>query len=223
MLQAHDSADTGLFITFEGGEGSGKTTQIRLLADRLKAEGLSVVTTREPGGTPEAEKIRSLLVNRDGGDWTPVSEVLLLFAARSMHVEKLVRPALAAGKVVISDRFTDSTRAYQSYGHGLPIETIEAVNKTTLGDFAPGLTFILDLPVETGLARAGKRLAADASKEDRFEQLKKDFHERLRQGYLDIARKNPKRCVVIDATQSIDAIAAKIADKAAAHLERAKK
>jgi dTMP kinase len=223
MLQAHDSADTGLFITFEGGEGSGKTTQIRLLADRLKAKGLPVITTREPGGTPEAEKIRSLLVNRDGGDWTPVSEVLLLFAARSMHVEKLIRPALAAGKIVISDRFTDSTRAYQSYGHGLPIETVEAVNRTALGDFTPGLTFILDLPVETGLARAGKRMARDASKEDRFEQLKTDFHERLRQGYLSIARKNPKRCVVIDATRPIDAIAAEIGYKAMAHLEQAAK
>jgi dTMP kinase len=214
---------TGLFITFEGGEGSGKTTQIKLLAERLKAYGLDVITTREPGGTPEAEKIRSLLVNRDGGDWTPVAEVLLLFAARSMHVEKLIKPALAAGQIVISDRFTDSTRAYQSYGHGLPAETVESINKITLGNFAPGLTFILDLPVETGLARAGKRLAQDASQEDRFEKLKKDFHERLRQGYLDIARKNPQRCVVIDATGPIEALAAGIAEKTIGHLERAKK
>jgi dTMP kinase len=207
---AKGSRTSGLFITFEGGEGSGKTTQIKLLAERLKAEGRHVIATREPGGTPEAEKIRSLLVNRDGGDWTPVAEVLLLFAARSVHVEKLIKPALAAGKTIICDRFTDSTRAYQSYGHGLPIETVENINQTTLNGFAPDVTFILDLPVETGLARAGKRLAQDASKEDRFEKLKNDFHERLRQGYLDIAKKNPKRCVVINANQGVEAVAAEI-------------
>jgi dTMP kinase len=201
---------SGLFITFEGGEGSGKTTQIKLLADKLKAEGNDVVTTREPGGTSEAEKIRSLLVNRDGGDWTPVAEVLLLFAARSMHVENLIKPTLAAGKTVICDRFTDSTRAYQSYGHGLPIETVESINTMTLNGFEPHMTFILDLPVEAGLARAGKRLAQDASKEDRFEKLKTDFHERLRQGYLDIAKKNPRRCMVINADQSVEAVAAAI-------------
>jgi dTMP kinase len=156
----------------------------------------------------------------DGGDWTPTAVVLLLFAARSVHVEKLIKPALAGGKVVISDRFTDSTRAYQSYGHGLPPETVEAVNKITLGGFEPALTFILDLPVETGLARAGKRLAQDSSQEDRFEKLKTDFHERLRQGYLDIARKNPQRCVVVDATRTVDAIAATIGEKTAAHLGR---
>src|SRR6202000_2316005 len=110
-----------------------------------------------------------VLGHRDGGDWPPVAEVLLLFAARSMHVEKLIKPALAAGKTVISDRFTDSTHAYQSYGHGLPIETIETIDRATLGGFTPDMTFILDLPVETGLARAGKRLAQAASQEDRFE------------------------------------------------------
>lgn len=204
---------SGLFITFEGGEGSGKTTQIKLLADKLKEQGQDVIITREPGGTAEAEKIRSLLVNRDGGDWTPLAEVLLLFAARSMHVEKLIKPALAAGKTVICDRFTDSTRAYQSYGHGLPIETVESINKTTLNGFEPEVTFILDLPVETGLARAGKRLTEDASKEDRFEKLKTDFHERLRQGYLDIAKKNPKRCMVINADDSVEAVAAAIHDR----------
>lgn len=204
---------SGRFITFEGGEGSGKTTQIKLLADKLNEQGQDVIITREPGGTAEAEKIRSLLVNRDGGDWTPLAEVLLLFAARSMHVEKLIKPALTAGKTVICDRFTDSTRAYQSYGHGLPIETVESINKTTLNGFEPEVTFILDLPVETGLARAGKRLTEDASKEDRFEKLKTDFHERLRQGYLDIAKKNPKRCMVINADDSVEAVAAAIHDR----------
>lgn len=200
----------GLFITLEGGEGAGKSTQIRLLAEALRKSGSEVVLTREPGGTPEAEKIRNFLVQRDGGDWTPMAECLLLYAARQMHVETLIKPALAAGKVVISDRFTDSTRAYQSYGGGLPIETIENLNTLVLGDFAPDLTFILDLPVEIGLARSGKRLAAQASQEDRFENMGTAFHERLRLGFLEIAKKEPARCHVIDATQSLEDVAASL-------------
>ncbi|MFN3827439.1 MAG: dTMP kinase [Micavibrio sp.] len=200
----------GLFITLEGGEGAGKSTQIRLLAEALQKSGREVVLTREPGGTPEAEKIRNFLVQRDGGDWTPMAECLLLYAARQMHVETLIKPALAAGKIVISDRFTDSTRAYQSYGGGLPIETIENLNTLVLGDFAPDLTFILDLPVEIGLARSGKRLAAQASQEDRFENMGTAFHERLRLGFLEIAKKEPTRCHVIDATQSLEDVAASL-------------
>jgi dTMP kinase len=196
----------GIFITLEGGEGSGKSTQIRLLAESLKAQGYDVVITREPGGTPEAEKIRDFLVKRDGGNWTPMAECLLLYAARQMHVENLIKPALAQGKVVISDRFADSTRAYQSFGHGLPLQTIEQLNNISLGDFAPDLTFILDLPVEVGLGRAGKRMAKDQSQEDRFERLGDSFHERLRKGYLEIAKRDSARCVVIDATRSIQDI-----------------
>jgi dTMP kinase len=205
---------SGFFITFEGGEGSGKTTQIRLLAESLRARSHDVLITREPGGTPEAEKIRDLLVQRDGGSWTPMAEALLLFAARIMHVETLIKPALAAGKIVISDRFTDSTRAYQSYGHGLPRETVESLNSLVLRDFSPHMTFILDLPVETGLARAGKRLSQDASGEDRFEQLDVSFHEKLRQGYLDIAAGNPRRCMVINADRSVADIADELQKKA---------
>ena len=197
----------GIFITLEGGEGAGKSTQIRLLADDLKAQGRDVVITREPGGTPEAEKIRDFLVKRDGGNWTPMAECLLLYAARQMHVEGLIKPALAEGKIVISDRFADSTRAYQSFGHGLPLATVEELNTLSLGDFGPDLTFILDLPVATGLARAGRRLNAAQSQEDRFENLGSPFHERLRQGYLDIARRDSARCVVIDATRNIEQIA----------------
>lgn len=197
----------GIFITLEGGEGAGKSTQIRLLADELKSQGHDVVITREPGGTPEAEKIRDFLVKRDGGNWTPMAECLLLYAARQMHVEGLIKPALADGKIVISDRFADSTRAYQSFGHRLPLATIEELNTLSLGDFSPDLTFILDLPVEMGLARAGKRLKAAQSQEDRFENLGSPFHERLRQGFLEIARRDSKRCVVIDATQTIEQIA----------------
>jgi dTMP kinase len=204
------SAGKGLFVSFEGGEGSGKTTQIRLLAEKLQNTGLEVVKTREPGGTPEAEKIRPLLAQRDGGAWTPMAECLLLFAARTMHADTLIKPALAAGKIVLSDRFTDSTRAYQSHGHGLPIETVERLNRLVLDGFAPDLTIILDIPVEEGLNRAGERLNRDGSAEDRFERLDISFHERLRHGYLEIARREPQRCRVIDAAQAAETIADQI-------------
>lgn len=195
-----------LFITLEGGEGSGKSTQIKALAERLRASGREVITTREPGGTPEAEKIRALLVHRDGGNWTPMAEVLLLFAARHMHVEHLIKPALAEGKIVISDRFTDSTRAYQCYGHRLPLGVVDDIDNLALGSFQPDLTFILDISVEQGLKRAGKRLQKDESAEDRFENLSSAFHERLRNGYLEIAKNHPARCVVIDAMRETEDI-----------------
>ncbi len=198
----------GLFITLEGGEGSGKTTQIARLKSALEDKGRSVMTTREPGGTPEAEKIRALLVNRDGGDWTPEAECLLLYAARQMHVEKKIKPALAKGKIVISDRFSDSTFAYQGYGHGVKSAWIDALDWLALGPgFAPDLTFILDLPVETGLARAGKRLTENASAEDRFESLDTAFHERMRKGYLERAARKPGRYAVIDADKPPEDVA----------------
>lgn len=198
---------TGLFITFEGGEGSGKSTQVRALAARLEARGHEVIMTREPGGTPEAEKIRALLVDRDGGKWSPLAEAMLLFAARTMHVETLIKPALAAGKIVLCDRFADSTRAYQGYGHGLPLEVIEDLNSAALGDFAPRLTFILDIDPERGLNRSERRLAESKSHEDRFERLDFTFHKRLRQGYLEIAKDNPQRCHVVEAEQDPERIA----------------
>ncbi len=200
----------GLFITFEGGEGSGKSTQIKtiasLLSAELSADGHQPVTTREPGGTPEAEKIRHLLVHRDGGNWTPMAEILLFFAARNMHVEQLIKPALAAGNIVICDRFTDSTRAYQSYGHGIEPDIIESLVQLTLGGFEPDMTFILDIDSAAGLARSGKRLQAEQSGEDRFEALDIAFHEKLRHGYLEIAARYPERCHVIDAAQTPDAV-----------------
>jgi dTMP kinase len=167
----------GLFITLEGGEGSGKTTQMKRLKLAIESKGMEVLLTREPGGSPESEKIRKLLVERDGGDWNPISECLLLFAARSMHVEKLIKPALAANKVVICDRFTDSTRAYQGYGHKVDLETIETLNRLTLGDFKPKMTFILDIPVKDGLQRAldraeQARRAAEARQEKEREATK---------------------------------------------------
>jgi len=201
-------AQRGLFITLEGGEGTGKTTQIKRLAESLRAMGREVVTTREPGGTPEAEKIRALLVKRDGGNWTPMAECLLLFAGRQMHVETLIRPAVERGAIVISDRFADSTRAYQGYGHGLDQKVIEDMNALALGAFKPDLTFVFDIPVKEGLERAGHRLAAEDSAEDRFEKLDIAFHERMRQGYLEIAKREPHRCVIVDAARDMDAIAA---------------
>lgn len=196
----------GLFITLEGGEGGGKSTQSRLLKEKLEKMGRDVVLTREPGGTPEAEKIRALIVNRDGGNWTPEAETLLIFAARVMHLEQLIKPALAAGKIVICDRFTDSTRAYQGYAGGMDLKYIENIKQDAIGDLEPDLTFILDLPTDMGLGRAGGRMAKNGSNEDRFEGKGAAFHEKLRQGFLTIAKKDSERCHVIDATASIEKV-----------------
>lgn len=211
----------GIFITLEGGEGTGKTTQIHFLAAYLRAQGREVVITREPGGTLEAEKIRSLLVHREGGDWTPLAECLLLFAGRQMHVENLIKPALARGAVVISDRFVDSTRAYQGYGHGVALQTIAQLNALVLGDFRPDMTFIFDMDVTEGLRRSGRRLAAEDSAEDRFEQLDIAFHERMRQGYLAIARDEPERCRLVNAAQDAEQVAAFIQESLRENLAHA--
>jgi len=205
-----------LFITFEGGEGSGKTTQINRLSQTLSQIGYKVVTTREPGGTPEAEKIRDLIVQRDGGNWLPIAEVLLFFAARVTLVEKIIKPALAEDKIVICDRFTDSTTAYQGYGHGIDHHTIEQLSSITLGHFAPDVTIILDIDPKIGLERSDRRLAAEQfqvkQREDRYEQLDLEFHKRLRKGFLNIAKDEPDRCHVIDASKDIDAVSGQIAD-----------
>lgn len=195
-----------MFITFEGGEGSGKTTQIALLKQSLENTGKGVLTTREPGGTPEAEKIRDLIVQRDGGDWSPTAECLLFFTARHMHWHTKIKPALDTGQIVLCDRFTDSTVAYQGYGHGFDLETIKKIKNVSIGDVEPNLTIILDIAVNEGLARAGKRMEDSSSTEDRFERIGTEFHEKLRQGYLTIAKQNPQRCLVIDATQSVETI-----------------
>ena len=207
---------SGFFISFEGGEGSGKTTQINRLAEALTTAGHKVVTTREPGGTPEGEKIRDFIVQREGGNWSPMAEILLFSAARTMLVENIIKPSLEDGKVVITDRFIDSTVAYQGYGRGHDLEQIEALNALVLGDFRPNLTFILDIDAKTGLARAQQRLSAETADnefaEDRFERLDEEFHEQLRQGFLDIAQKEPERCSIIDAARDIDAMAEQIKD-----------
>ena len=193
----------GLFITLEGGEGGGKSTQSRKLKEYLEQKGREVVLTREPGGTPEAEKIRALFMDSNG-TWSPVAECMLLFAARAMHVRDCIKPALDAGKIVICDRFTDSTRAYQGYAGGMDKAVLEQLKTIAIGDFEPDITFILDLPANIGLGRAAGRLAKSGGVQDRLEGKALAFHEALRQGFLDIAAKNPSRCRVIDATQSID-------------------
>jgi dTMP kinase len=192
----------GVFITFEGGEGAGKTTQLRRLADRLAAAGREVLATREPGGSPGAEAIRALLVTGEVDRWSPVTETLLINAARRDHVERVIGPAVARGAAVLCDRFADSTRAYQGAGGGAPAELIAGLEGAVLGDLRPDLTLILDLPAETGLARAMGRGGAEA----RFEAKGLAFHERLRAAFLDIARREPERCAVIDAGQDEAAV-----------------
>lgn len=204
----------GVFITFEGGEGAGKTTQIKRMADSLREMGHDVVTTREPGGTPEADKIRALLVNADGGNWTPEAEVLLFFVARAVHVRDVILPALTAGKIVLCDRFTDSTRVYQAAGRGLNRTQIEQIKTFTIGALEPDLTLIMDLPASVGLARAKARamplLAAGQAAEDRFERVDIAFHERLRHGYLDLAAEAPDRCKVIDVNTDMDTVTTRL-------------
>jgi dTMP kinase len=206
----------GKFITFEGGEGSGKSTQVQLLAERLKQAGLQSSTTREPGGSPSAEDIRKLLVSGAVARWDPMTELLLHTAARREHLRNLIQPVLNRGVWLISDRFVDSTMAYQGYGYGLGRETVESLHRMIAGDFMPDLTLILDIPTEDGLARAKVRSDAGKAKnptvkaEDRYERMAKPFHRRLRRGFLDIARQDPERCRVIDASQGIDAVAADV-------------
>lgn len=197
---------SGAFITFEGGEGAGKSTQIKLLAARLKAMSLPVTLTREPGGSPGAEEIRLLLVTGENDRWSGLSESLLHFAARSDHLERLIKPARARGEWVLCDRFADSTLAYQGGGHGLHHAAIQTLYDLVVGTQGPELTLILDLPVEAGLSRAASR----GEGEDRYEKMGQAFHERLRAAFLEIARKNPDRCVVIDATADIDTVEAAI-------------
>ena len=198
----------GKLITLEGGEGAGKSTQVARLAQSLTDHGVAVVTTREPGGAPGSELIRRLLVEGDPDRWDPETEALLHYAARREHVRSTIRPALERGDWVISDRFADSTMAYQGYGHELGRDWVERLHVAALGDFRPDLTLILDLPVEEGLRRAGGRTGA----ETRYERMDGGFHERMRQGFLAIAEAEPDRCVLIDAGGSTECVARAILD-----------
>ena len=193
----------GRFITFEGGEGAGKSTQSRRLAERLQAEGLTVVRTREPGGSPGAEQIRELLVSGDTDRWSGTTETLLFYAARSDHLERTIRPALARGDWVVCDRFADSTRAYQGAGGGASPSLLHALDREVVGKEGPHLTLLLDLPVEAGLSRVSSRGEAHT----RFERHDAAFHERLRQAFLEMAEAEPERWAVIDAADAPDAVA----------------
>jgi dTMP kinase len=190
----------GRFITFEGGEGGGKSTQARRLAAWLSERGIPVLVTREPGGSAGAEAIRAVLLNGQGFD--PVAEAMLMFAARREHVVATIRPALAAGIWVVCDRFADSTRAYQCHGQGVPGEVYQRLAELALEGLRPDLTLILDIAPEAGMARAAARGVAA----DRYERLDAGFHARVRAGFLAIAAAEPQRCAVLDAAQPAEAV-----------------
>jgi dTMP kinase len=195
----------GRFITVEGIEGVGKSTNIGALVRHIESAGHPVLMTREPGGTPLAEDIRDILMNRGDEPVPAIAELLLMFAARSFNVNNVIKPALENGTWVVCDRFTDSTRAYQGGGRGLPLETIDRIADWVHGDTWPDLTILLDAPVEVGMDRAGRR-----GELDRIEREQHDFFERVRTCYLDIARREADRVAVVDTTRPIEAVTADV-------------
>jgi dTMP kinase len=204
----------GKFITLEGGDGSGKSTQSRLLAEFLEEKAINCLLTREPGGAPGADEIRELILTGEPERWDAIAETLLFNASRRNHLRLKIWPALDEGRWIISDRFADSTMAYQGYGNQLGEAAVQKIHDFTVGDFEPDLTFIFDLPAEQGLRRTLGR----THNEDRFEKMDLAFHERLRDGFQNIARKNPDRCVLIDATRSVDDIQQELRDILTARL-----
>jgi dTMP kinase len=200
----------GRFITVEGIEGVGKSSNIAWLTAALERRGFRVLTTREPGGTPMAERIRALLVEHGDEAVPDIAELLLVFAARALHVSNVIRPALEAGTWVVSDRFTDASRAYQGGGRGIPLERINTLARWVQGDLEPDLTILLDAPVEIGMGRAGRR-----GEPDRFETERAEFFHRVRDSYLELAAAEPARFTVIDANQDIDSVRAAIESIAA--------
>lgn len=197
----------GFFITLEGGEGGGKSTQGKRLAAHLQERGAEVLLTREPGGTPQGEALRALLVSGDTGTWSPASEAMLMSAAREVHVRTVIGPALARGATVVCDRFMDSTRVYQGHAGGVPHDVISALEQAAVGTCVPHLTLIFDLPAAVGLERARTR---GTGTEDRFERKGLAFHDRLRDGFRAIAESEPWRCVLIDATPGPDEVFAQV-------------
>lgn len=211
-----------MFITFEGIEGSGKSTQIRLLHEALLADGRQVVLTREPGGCPVADRIRAVLLDAANREMAPMTELMLYAAARAQHLTEVVRPALQAGKIVLCDRFSDATRAYQAFGRGLNRETVELLNRLACGDLAPDLTVLLDCDTKTGLGRARSRIEANSTgpREERFELESLSFHQRVRDGYLKLAADEPERFVVVGADGTPQEIAGKILGQVIPRLEQ---
>ncbi|SDB13830.1 dTMP kinase [Bauldia litoralis] len=197
----------GKFITFEGGDGAGKSTQLRLLVARLAGEGIAAVVTREPGGTPTAETIRKVLLSGRVKSLGAEAEALLFAAARADHVDRLIRPALAAGEWVLCDRFFDSTRVYQGAIGGVDAGQLDALERVAVGRSRPDLTLMLDVPAEVGLSRVKARLEESGGVPDRFESDEIDLQQRRRQAFLDIAAANPGRCVIIDANRDEAAVA----------------
>ena len=196
----------GYFISFEGGEGVGKSTQIQRLSARLISSGHSVVATREPGGSPGAESIRDLVLRGSTDRWSPMTETLLMYAARRDHIERVINPALDRGDYVVCDRYADSTRAYQGVAGGVDTQLIDALEEHVLQATRPNLTLILDLDPTIGLARASKRAGAEM----RFESKGLEFHSKLRAAFLKIAANEPERCAVIDASGTLDQVDAQI-------------
>ena len=201
---------SGRFITFEGGEGAGKSTQIARLLRRLTDAGIEAIATREPGGSPKAERIRDKVLAGAAKPFGPLAEALLFSAARIDHLQETIRPALARGAFVLCDRFCDSTRAYQGALGNIDPGLMRALEEATIGNTRPDLTFILDVPAETGLARAAERRRATGQGADRFEREAAGFHERLREAFLDIARREPERCMIVDSSREPDVIEADI-------------
>jgi len=197
-----------MFFTFEGIEGSGKSTQLKRVARYLQSKGHDCLVTREPGGTPIGEKIRAILLDPASHDLKPLTELLLYTADRAQHVHEVLRPALAAGKTVLCDRYFDATIVYQGYARGLDLKLIEQLHDLLLGDFRPDLTFLLDLAPSAGLARAWAQIDSGTrtGQEIRFEEEALSFHERVRAGYLAVARKEPDRFRIIDAARNIDRV-----------------
>ncbi len=202
----------GKFITFEGIEGCGKSTQVERAGEALSLRRLPWIGTEEPGGSGIGKKIRTLLLNRSRIEISPESELLLFMADRAQHVREIIRPALEKKKIVLCDRFSDATVAYQGFGRGLDTGLIESLNRFVCGEVEPDLTLLFDIPVETGLKRALARMADDepSQREDRFESETLEFHRRVREGYLALARREKKRFRVIDASKSIDEVHAEV-------------
>ncbi len=200
----------GRFIVFEGGDGAGKGSALAAVAEALAADGQDVLTTREPGGTPEGLELRGLLLSAAGSVWDQGSELLLMTAARVQHVKRVIRPALAAGRIVLCDRFVGSTLAYQGGGRGLPLALIRDLHRIFVDDLWPDLTVLMDVDAATGLDRSRQRLAGAAADEGRFEALDLTFHERVRSAFLEQAAAAPEATLIIDASPPLDLVRADV-------------